>query len=251
LDHYSRQLKDPKGSYESRALALDHLSVLARRGDPEVRRLFLATLKSEDARLRERAAAWTGRYYSGEEVRNALLACALNGSDAARLALSHERGLDPVMLGLKDPAEKGTGAVVRGRLDLLSAPDYRLRLGEALKDPRQLSADRPKEALLWAVDCVGRLETRELAESVRGAALGFGVPTATGPAEWSYWEMQRDQEDVARAIRALDRLGVATALERRYLAEYGWTGDRDAARRAILARRNERHYREMARWLGP
>ena len=189
LDHYSRILVDTTASYERKALALDHLSVLARKADPEVRRLYLETMKSAELRLKERAAAWVGGYYGGEEVRSALLECAVSGSAAARLALSHERGTDPVMLGLKGAAEEGVAAIVRARLDLLSRPDYRQQLAEVLSGERKVPADRPRESLLWAISCAARLDCGELAESIRKATVRLGVPTAAGPDPWTYLEM--------------------------------------------------------------
>ncbi len=248
LEHYSRILGDPKAPYERKALALDHLSVLARKADPEIRRLYLETMKSAEARLKERAAAWAGRYFWGEELRNALLECALAGSDAARLALSHERGTDPVTLGLKGAGEEGVAAIVRARLELLSGPDYRLRLADVLKGDRTFPGDRPRETLLWAISCASRLECAELAEHIRKAAVQLGVPTTAGPDQWTYWEMQHDQGPVASAVRALDRLGAASDLEKRFLAEYGWDGTRESARRAITARREQRYYRDMFAW---
>jgi hypothetical protein len=245
LSACGKVLDDPALSYARKAAALDGLGVLARRAEPEVERRLRAIAEGTyEIRLKARAAALLGRYYDGESARAALLAQALAGSDAARLGLSYFRGTDATAIGAPP------GSLPRSRLELLNDAGYRAELGRVLSGTHALAAGKHRaENIAWAAECAARLACTELADAIRTALPGLGIRTPHRPDEDKFWDLQARQAHVGAAVRALGRLGPLTSSERRFLDLYGWSADRDGARRAILSRKDQRPFDQIASWL--
>jgi hypothetical protein len=239
LSIFRKDAADASAPWPQRVLAMDALSVLARGGHPEVRKLYLEVLtRGGKGEAEEWAAALLGHYYHGDDVKSALFARAVDGSPAATEAMGYYLGVDErAWKAAGDSHREALGKLAR-RAALQREPEVRRLLGEVIRGDRVLNEKDRKGDRLWAMECAARQGYSELAPLIREA-----IPDLAGsgaePGEWEFWEMSARDLPVAEAVRALARLGPLRELEKRYFDYALLSGSRESAKVAIDLRKKE------------